>query len=352
MGKILNSIWAKLGHTFINAMADCIQTLREGIAQGQTIEKRGDQLLVGDKTLDLATPNVFKSHNLNTVYFYWVHREDSAAEYIKSCEEAQVGVVPFVDRSELVDLLEGRTDGTTANTAAVPAKRKAEEDVLIKEIRANEIDLIDHNKALRGSKLIDFSQIKRECEVKIIKPILSSKKSSKTTGAATTGLSAALKNKEPIILMSPSASALLNMSNIKEFLSEGRFRAEAAAVGGDTILKVKRASTKFAKPVTFLVINNIEKFIVKPEYWDRVVAIFTTGQEWQFKNYKYKEPNVLFQRYKGFYVGWEGEPVPANIAKWNVEVVKMERNVRFKDGQVSQHLWESLERWMTARGFK
>lgn len=30
------------------------------------------------------------------------------------------------------------------------------------------------------------------------------------------------------------------------------------------------------------------------EAWDRVVCVMTTGQEWQFKPYKWKEPKELF----------------------------------------------------------
>lgn len=349
-------------------MTDCIKIWKEGIEQGWDISKSEDKLQIGTHLFDLNTENVFKTHNLNTIYFYWVHRDDSVTEYIKLCEDSHIPVVPFVDRSELMDILTTTVDGgekespisaSSASTAhaETTTKRKAEDDVLINQIKANEIDLIDHNKALRGSKLIDFSQIKRECEIKIIKPILSSKKSktsSSGTTSANSGLSVTLKNKEPIILMSPSASALLNMSNIKEFLSSGKFDSTpgSTTLNSDNVIKIKHVSDKFSKSINFLIINNIDKFIVKPEYWDRVVAIFTTGQEWQFKNYKFKEPNVLFQRFKGFYVGWEGDPVPENINKWNVEVIKMERNVRFKDGQVSQHLWESLERWMSVKGYK
>jgi parafibromin len=48
----------------------------------------------------------------------------------------------------------------------------------------------------------------------------------------------------------------------------------------------------------------------KPEYWSRVVAVFTTGQMWQFKSYKWQQPTELFRNTVGVYVGWRGEQLP------------------------------------------
>lgn len=333
--------------------SECLAALKAAIASNAPIAQNDQEqtLQIGDKTFDLALADVFKGHDLKTIYFYYTHKDESITEYIKQCEESHVGVVPFQDRNDFMEMLTA-TEGSAASATTATKAKDDSDDILIKQIKMNEKELIDHNKALRGSKLIDFSQIKRECEYKIIKPILSSKKSSKPT-TASVGLSTTLKNKEPIILMSPSASALLNMSNIKEFLTNGKFNNTPGVISGSNdIVKIKLRSNKFNKSINFIVTNNIEKFNVKPEYWDRVVSIFTTGQEWQFKNYKYKEPNVLFQKYKGFYVGWEGERVPENVNKWNVEIIKLDRNGRFKDSQLSQHLWESLERWMGSMGYK
>ena len=47
--------------------------------------------------------------------------------------------------------------------------------------------------------------------------------------------------------------------------------------------------------VRYVVVDSVEalsKFGVDP--WDRVVCVMTTGQEWQFKNYKWKDPKQLF----------------------------------------------------------
>ena len=79
-----------------------------------------------------------------------------------------------------------------------------------------------------------------------------------------------------------------------------------------------------------MVVDNIENFN-KMEYWDRVIAIFTTGQTWQFSRYIHPEPEVLFQKYRGFYFGYQGEIAPPQIKDWNVTEVRVDRDKRFKD---------------------
>ena len=44
----------------------------------------------------------------------------------------------------------------------------------------------------------------------------------------------------------------------------------------------------------------------------------TTGQTWQFKQYKWSDPRDLFRNVKGVYMGWNNEPLNSNIKDWNV----------------------------------
>lgn len=82
---------------------------------------------------------------------------------------------------------------------------------------------------------------------------------------------------------------------------------------------------------------------------DRVVCVMTTGQEWQFKPYKWKEPKELFHHgvysllgctqmvwrdtdladparvvaVKGIYPQWTSDPPNAKIRSWNVSELKV-----------------------------
>jgi parafibromin len=149
---------------------------------------------------------------------------------------------------------------------------------------------------------------------------------------------------------------MLTMQNVKSFLQDGKFIDPQEAILQNTenanIIHIVRQSKRFNKKIKFVVVSNVEKFFVKPQYWDRVVAVFTTGQEWQFKNYQVNQPNLLFQKVKGFYVNYSGDIVPQNVQNWNVQVISLERNQRFKDRQISEYLWESIERFMLSKGYK
>jgi parafibromin len=283
-------------------------------------------------------------------------------------------------------------------------KRKLEQDPLLKCISIHEIELIDHDKALRGTqKSNDFSNLIRECEYKIVRPLkLSSLSSSGSSGSASkskpsssatiskskvsttgsssnskykssssstssslnnnindsTSLATILRKKDPIIILSPSAISMLTMNNVKSFLQDGKFidpqstnSTENSTVNSNMV-QIIRQSKRFNKKIKFVIVSNVEKFFVKPEYWDRVVAVFTTGQEWQFKNYKINQPNLLFQKVKGFYVNYNGDIIPNNVKNWNVQIISLDRNQRFKDRQISEFLWESIERFMFSKGYK
>lgn len=160
--------------------------------------------------------------------------------------------------------------------------------------------------------------------------------------------------KDPIILLSPSASSLLTMANIKAFLENGHFSPPALNAG--PVPQIQHVSRPMQTinpmaPVRFVVVDSSEKF--KPEYWERVVAVFTTGQEWQFKSYKWSDPVTLFREVRGFYVGWEGEGVPDTVKRWGngVQPFAVSRRNRFKDKEVSEQFWLSVENWMSIKGW-
>lgn len=327
-----------------------------------------------------------KMYDVKSVYFCWMNRDAAVTEYIELCENNKVDVISFVEKTDLISYLKGETD--TSNYVIKPnsdekdgkkrgtrddekvdykeSKRlKIESDPLLKEISKHEIELVDHDKALRGTqKANDFSNLIRECEYKIVRPLKSASKKPSTTskdarkkevaGNDSSSLATILKKKDPIIILSPSAISMLTMNNVKLFLQDGKFVDPQDIKEGANLnmVQVIRQSKKFGKKIKFVVVSNVEKFFVKPEYWDRVVAVFTTGQEWQFKNYKINQPNLLFQKVKGFYVNYSGDVIPNNIKNWNVQVISLDRNQRFKDRQVSEFLWESIERFMMSRGYK
>lgn len=175
---------------------------------------------------------------------------------------------------------------------------------------------------------------------------------------------------DPIILLSPSASSLLRLSNIRSFLEEGRYvPPESSSISTSSMLHVSRTLRDIdpSRPVRFILVEGPEQF--KPEYWNRVVAVFTTGQAWQFKNYKWSEPNELFRRVQGIYVGWRGEPAPQNVRDWGHRVLQLGVDrprggatvvgsvagageaARFRDKEVVEGIWKQIEAGMRHKGW-
>lgn len=306
-------------------------------------------------------------------------------------------------------------------------------DPTVADIYKNEHVFLDHNSALHGSKLIDFSQVGKECRESIINVVKNAHRSSsgrnghhqgqqnrhqqyppnsangrngvsgrnpydrnpnapglapRPTSVSTGGLlpragsasshGAALSRgsrpKDPIILLSPSTSALLNMGNVRAFLEQGEFIPKMSGLGAPDLIHINRYSTRLghqnssnAVPsssgsstngngnktkIKFVVVDNVDKF-TKPEYWDRVVAVFVTGQAWQFKSYRWPSPSDLFQHVAGFYLAYQGERVPPELGTWrNVMVTQIPKNERFRDREAAEMIWNQIEKWMLSKGWK
>lgn len=167
---------------------------------------------------------------------------------------------------------------------------------------------------------------------------------------------------DPIILLSPSASSLLRMSNARSFLEDGKFVPPDASGSTASMLHVQRVvrSIDSNRPLRFILVEGSEQF--KPEYWNRVVAVFTTGQTWQFKNYKWSSPNELFKHTLGVYVGWRGEQPPESIRSWGHRVLSTGVDrwrggdgadaSRFRDKEVVEQIWKSVEMNMRSKGWR
>jgi parafibromin len=190
---------------------------------------------------------------------------------------------------------------------------------------------------------------------------------------------------DPIILLSPSASSPIRLSNIKSFLQDGVFvppdhptlathttsnihiitrqlhqtsdGGSGGSKGGDS---QTTSSSSSRRPTRFILADSTANF--KPDYWQRLVAVFTTGQAWQFKTYKWSTPPELFRHAAGIYVGMAGEHVPNQIKDWGRGVSTftlsrwdekkgVEGAGRWLDREIVEHIWDVIENNMKAKGY-
>lgn len=139
------------------------------------------------------------------------------------------------------------------------------------------------------------------------------------------------------------------MSNVKQFLEDAQFVPQMKSSGSANLQMITRNSPRLGS-FKFVVVDSVDRF-TRPEYWDRVVAVFVTGQAWQFKQYLWSDPNMLFQKVAGFCLTYAGDPVQPIVNQWNVDVIPIDRNQRFRDREVSEMIWGKVEKWMVAKGW-
>jgi parafibromin len=150
------------------------------------------------------------------------------------------------------------------------------------------------------------------------------------------------------------------MSNIRSFLGEGLFQPADTSAATSSILHIQRLLPNIdgARPMRFILVDTTDQF--KPDYWQRVVAVFTTGQTWQFKSYKWTQPGDLFSHVLGIYVGWRGEEVPSVVKGWGRGVMHAQVDKwsahqgtqgRWRDREVVEGIWRAIEESMRSKGW-
>lgn len=345
-----------------------LATLKSALLGGETPEllangepadiKDATQARFGGSTYDLSLGTNFeaqdpdpRSVDLKTIIHAWLTRSLGLAEYISSCDDSGIHNLKFAERADLLGWLEGAAESEYIKTAASEPATASTLDVSqsldgIQDLLKKESVLLDHNKVLYGAKRIDFSAASKDCHKLIMQEFKQHKKFSRAqtpTSPAVQG-----KNKEPIILLSPSPSSLINMSNIKELLENGKFVPSTRNAATANFTRITRDSPTLGR-LKFFVVDNVDRF--KPEYWNRVVAVFVTGQQWQLKSYKWSDPKDLFNHVLGLSVQFKGDPLPGAISQWNVAIEQLERNQRFRDNEVVERIWERLEARLLSLGW-
>ncbi|ETN46037.1 uncharacterized protein HMPREF1541_00220 [Cyphellophora europaea CBS 101466] len=353
--------------------------------------------------------------DLRSIYLAYLCKDDAPQEYLQKFTDLnaklpagqQAKHLNFVEKLELVSWLDGAegtefvkpleataddvTAAADAATGAVPVVSGTGVGVTQTSVNGRPVKVIDarlqtiyngerkmgdRNTVLRGIKPTDFSHVRKHKDTFLPKkdkgrdPRAAIPTRTVNNPAAKPAIGTG-KRVDPIILLSPSASSLLRMSNIKAFLEEGLYvpfdHERLANMGAANLLHLTRKLHNLGeKPFRFVLVDGPEQF--KPEYWDRVVAVFTTGQTWQFRSYKWREPQALFERVLGIYVGEKGQPVPSEVKGWgsNVKTFMVDRwdershgsavdqdtrlKRRWKDRESVEELWRAVEAQMKSQG--
>ncbi|GAA5982954.1 hypothetical protein JCM11641_006895 [Rhodosporidiobolus odoratus] len=272
--------------------------------------------------------------------------------------------VPNREDQEKVRRMMGVVEGPAYGHVVGPGEEKREKKGAVYHSRET---------VLRGERVNNFDSVRS-----LVAPRLKTLKETQASSSAATPASASTasskpqkkKQLNPIIIISPSSTALITMHNVKMLLEEGRFipsdqarqnhLAASSSYVAEDVIQISHArattsggTTAETRKARYFVMDNVEALAkfgqgggVGEEGWDRVVCVMTTGQEWQFKPYKWKDPRELFHHVKGVYPQWNTDGPNPKIKSWNVGELKIDPNKRHLDKSVVADFWRNLEQWI------
>ncbi|KAL3128707.1 hypothetical protein CHM_4g2010 [Cryptosporidium hominis] len=152
-------------------------------------------------------------------------------------------------------------------------------------------------------------------------------------------------NLNPIILVPPSSKSPITLNNIIQFLRDKEFvdpnLAKRNFVGNEQTVTLSFGSGTTVQKVTFRILESTLNF--RKRDWYSLIAVFLTGAEWQLQSFPFKTIQDIFTMVKGYHITYDSEPIPDNIRKWNVDVVRINRTNRHNDLSVWFQFMESIE---------
>lgn len=295
-------------------------------------------------------------YTLETLVFFVRHHNLKHTDYLQSCRLHRLPAVTLPDRKPLLDYLFGLTSSAAAIELLPPTAAAAAADVSVtEEYRPEDPALVEPSAAdvsnqmdplvSAPDRVVDYVSMIRslerplkdretlmECKNRDFYTVLvqSTKREeerqriesqqrkdglvakSRLIGSDASGIDVIEKPKihlkgskvgegVPIILVPSASQTLITIYNVKEFLEDGVF------VPSDTKMKGMKVGTTKPDCVTVQKKLSRDRAVAayevrdktvgfKPEDWDRVVAVFVLGKEWQFKDWPFKDHVEIFNK--------------------------------------------------------
>ncbi|KAJ3066718.1 accessory factor associated with RNA polymerase II [Podochytrium sp. JEL0797] len=346
------------------------------------------------------TPAGYKTYSLLALLYFLSEKQREHAQYIQGSLQywasREVPSVSFMDRRDLLDYLTGVSE-TSAFVRAAPdssaqaKKRPAEADpaqpkkqktdpVLhendaaneqlaaeikadfdhVKRILANERTIVNLNNFMSAKATKPFTyaikyaqEILRPQQIPSSKPVdpkaRSSHHAKPSSSAPHKDARSSSNSKTPIIIVPPSVTSVITIFNAKNLLSDLKFLSTEDGMKltpGDKpgMIILDRKQAPQGLPKQYHVYDSVDR--LKTDDWDRIVAVFTTGQAWQFKGWKWTDPVSIFSRAKGFNLKYVDEPLNDNVKSWNVMQLNIHRTKRHLDTQTVNDFWMTVEGWI------
>ncbi|CBI26279.3 unnamed protein product, partial [Vitis vinifera] len=308
---------------------DPLSALRDFTVRGELdkIVRVGDEFRFGsDYTFPCSAETAYRSkqgnlYTLETLVYYVKNHHIKHTEYLQSARTQRIPAVTLPDRKPLLEYLQGKV----ASTDAIEFDPTREEE-------RHRLESHQRKDGLDGDELgYDGTP----------KPKMLLNRSKIGEGV-------------PIILVPSAFQTLITIYNVKEFLEDGVFiptdvKAKQMKGAKPDCVTVQK---KFSRDRVVMAYEVRDKpSALKTEDWDRVVAVFVLGKEWQFKDWPFKDHVEIFNKIIGFYMRFEDDSVEsAKIVKqWNVKIISISKNKRHQDRAAALEVWDRLEEFVRSR---
>ncbi|XP_030374322.1 parafibromin [Scaptodrosophila lebanonensis] len=154
-------------------------------------------------------------------------------------------------------------------------------------------------------------------------------------------------SRTPIIIIPSANTSLITMLNVKDILQELRFMstAEKKMQGCQRDSEVLLQRKRNNQTVSYRIIDNPLK--LTQQDWQRVVAVFVMGPQWQFKGWPWDgNPVEIFSKICAFHLCFSELKLDSNVERWSVTLLRLSQNKRHLDRAVLSKFWETLDRYM------
>uniref|UniRef100_A0A8C8Z971 Parafibromin n=1 Tax=Prolemur simus TaxID=1328070 RepID=A0A8C8Z971_PROSS len=163
----------------------------------------------------------------------------------------------------------------------------------------------------------------------------------------------------PIIIIPTATTSLITMFNAKDILQDLKFvpsdekKKQGCQRENETLIQRRKdqlqpEGTAISVTVPYKVVD--QPFKLRPQDWDRVVAVFVQGPAWQFKGWPWLLPGGspvdIFAKIKAFHLKYDEVHLDPNVQKWDVTVLELSYHKRHLDRAVFLWFWEILDRYM------
>ena len=144
--------------------------------------------------------------------------------------------------------------------------------------------------------------------------------------ASSTGSARKFAYATPYIIVPAALTGVLSIFNAQDLLQRSAYvsieeKKQQSGAKRESVVIVNRTMPD-GRTEQYKVIDNPRA--LRPEDWEhRVVAVFVSGQAWQFKDWHWSNPAELFQNVLGVHLTMDGRVVDSTVQSWNCKVLKV-----------------------------